>query len=185
MSAPNQTTVNPSAAVCGGGMPCPVLLVDTREQKPLTFEHLRTRSCTLHTGDYSIERLESRYTVERKSVPDLVGTLTRRRDAFLRELDRMRGYDFARLLIIGTHDELLRVLSSRKVSESSILGSLSAIDARGVPVVWRATPEQAARQIESWAWYYYTGLSKALTGKNATAPDWARAADYSVRTNIF
>lgn len=171
-------TGTPSAALAGGGggLPCPVLLVDSREQKPLIFEHLPSVSCTLHTGDYSIERLESRFTVERKSIPDLVASLTTRRAAFMRELDRMKGCDFCRLLIVGTYDELLRVLSVRRVSAGSVLGSLSAIDARGVPVVWRDTPEQAARQIECWAWYYYTGLFKALTGKNATAPAWARNA---------
>lgn len=177
MSSVSPITDVPSAApVGGGGMPCPVLLIDSREKKPLVFEDLPTISRTLHTGDYSIEGLDSRFTVERKSIPDLVNTLTTRRPAFMRELDRMRGYDFCRLLIVGKPCELLQYLSKRQVSESSILGSLAAIDARGVPVVWRDTPEQAARQIESWAWYYYTGLFKALTGKNATAPAWARNA---------
>ena len=36
----------------------PVLLVDTREQRPLQFSHLPAESATLYTGDYSVRGLE-------------------------------------------------------------------------------------------------------------------------------
>lgn len=170
-------SVNPSASLsAGGGQALPELLVDSREKKPLVFEHLPYRSCSLRTGDYSIRGLESRFTVERKSMPDLIGTLSQRRDSFMAEIERMLGFDFRRLIIVGERDELERVLSRRCISKSAVFGSLAAIDARGVPVVWCVSPEQAARQIECWAWYYYAGLSKALNGKPLKSPIWARDA---------
>ena len=51
----------------------PVLLVDTREQRPLRFSHLPAESATLYTGDYSVKGLEEYFAVERKSLADLAG----------------------------------------------------------------------------------------------------------------
>lgn len=46
----------------------PRLIVDTREQTPLTFLHMEAVRGTLATGDYSIEGMEGAFMVERKSV---------------------------------------------------------------------------------------------------------------------
>lgn len=153
-------------------IPLPRLIVDTREQTPLPFLHLEAVRGTLTTGDYSIDGLQSRFAVERKSVPDLVGSLTQGRERFFRELERMRGMDFARLLIVGTPVELASCLHRRAVTAASILGSLEAINARLVPVVWAATPAKAAQMVERWACYYYTGAAKPW-GKMAI-PAWCR-----------
>jgi len=50
----------------------PTIIVDTREQNPLTFERLESRVGTLQIGDYSIAVLEELFAVERKSIPDRV-----------------------------------------------------------------------------------------------------------------
>jgi DNA excision repair protein ERCC-4 len=54
----------------------PVIVVDTREQDPLSFQRLQTVSGTLSTGDYSVAGLENLFSVERKTVLDLVGCCT-------------------------------------------------------------------------------------------------------------
>ena len=54
----------------------PVIIIDNREQMPLTFEHFPSRCGTLQSGDYSLAGHEGRFTVERKSVADLIGSLT-------------------------------------------------------------------------------------------------------------
>lgn len=175
MKKKESSMLAPSASLsAGGGMPLPVLLVDSREKKPLLFEHLESERKLLYTGDYSIKGLEPHFTVERKSVRDLVSTLSNRRKDFMHELERMRGYDFKRLLIIGTRQELLNELATRRINLASVDGSLRAIDTRAVPVVWCDTPLLASRLVESWAWYYYAGLHKAVSGKSYTAPAWAR-----------
>ena len=180
---PCSDSVVPSAApVGGGGQSLPELLIDSREKKPLTFEHLPVRVCTLRTGDYSIAGLDSRFTVERKSVSDLVTTLSQRRGLFMSELERMLSHEFRRLLVIGTWDELREVLSRRRITLASVLGSLASIDARGVPVVWVESPDMAAVRIESWAWYYHAGLTRAITGKHITAPAWARDVLQGIKT---
>lgn len=152
--------------------PLPRLIVDTREQTPLAFLHLEAARGTLATGDYSVDGLQSRFAVERKSVPDMVGSLTQGRARFMRELERMRGMDFARLLIVGTPAELAACLHRRAVTAASILGSLEAINARMVAVVWAATPAKAAQMVERWACYFYAGAAKPW-GKVAI-PAWCR-----------
>ena len=57
-------------------MNLPRIIVDTREQKPLTFGRLPIAIKKLDFGDYSLRGFETRVCVERKSVMDLWGTLT-------------------------------------------------------------------------------------------------------------
>ena len=154
------------------GFPLPRLIVDTREKTPLAFAHLQTVRAALQTGDYSIDKLTSRFAVERKSVPDLVSSLTRARKRFLHELERMRGMDFARLLIVGRPCELAAHLARRAVAAASILGSLEAVNARLVPVVWAPTPQHAALAVERWACYFYAGAAKAWG--TVRIPAWCR-----------
>ena len=54
----------------------PHIIIDNREQMPLTFQHFPSRRGTLQSGDYSLARFETRFTVERKSIDDLIGSLT-------------------------------------------------------------------------------------------------------------
>lgn len=155
-------------------VPClPRLIVDTREQMPLRFEHLEAVRGTLATGDYSIAGMEGAFMVERKSVQDLVGSLTAERERFFRELARIRAAQCARLLIVGGEVELANVLHHRKVNVDSIAGSLAAINARLVPVVWVPTPEMAARLVERWAVYFWAGAARPFIGR-VEVPAWAR-----------
>ena len=134
----------------------PLIIIDSREQTPLAFEHFPSRCGTLQSGDYSLAGHEGRFTVERKSVTDLIGSLTAGRDRFERECHRLRGYDFARLLIVGHPDELPFYLARRKTTSKAILGSLAAFEVRyRLPVVWEPSEKRAAVQIEKWAWYFY------------------------------
>jgi ERCC4-type nuclease len=51
----------------------PVIVIDTHEIQPLSFQRLQTVRGTLTTGDYSNSGLEDLFAVERKTVADLVG----------------------------------------------------------------------------------------------------------------
>ena len=46
----------------------PVIVADSREQEPLTFTRLQSVRGTLYSGDYSVQGLESKFAVERKSL---------------------------------------------------------------------------------------------------------------------
>ncbi len=137
-------------------LPLPVIVIDTREKTPLIFADLSAESGTLTSGDYSIRGMEGRFAVERKSIPDLISSLTSEHERFERECHRLRGYDFARLLIVGRKDEIPQYLARRKVNPRSLMGRLNAFEVRyRLPVVWMSTPEAAALTVERWVWYYY------------------------------
>lgn len=70
-----------------------ILIQDSREQNgygPLFKSPFVIQG--LETGDYSVLGLEDRIAVERKSLPDLLGSLTKGRKRFEQELKRARAY---------------------------------------------------------------------------------------------
>lgn len=104
----------------------PILLpftisIDTREQLPYRFEGFTADSKdrgkplivkaiakTLRTGDYSIDGMENRFTIERKSIEDAYQTIVHGRERFLRELERMSKMEFAAVVIEAEESTLLR-----------------------------------------------------------------------------
>jgi len=131
----------------------PTIIIDTREQTPLAFPRLPSRTGTLTQGDYSAAGLEADFAIERKSIPDLVGSLTAGRERFMREVDRLRGCPFARLLIVGAEADLVAGRYRSNANPKAIINSLHAIESRGLLVVFAATPEEAAALVECWAWW--------------------------------
>jgi ERCC4-type nuclease len=134
----------------------PTIVIDSREQTPLTFSRFKATAGTLVTGDYSISGLENLFSVERKSISDLVGCcMGDSRERFERELHRLRGFTFKRLLIVGERADIEERRYHSNVEPKSVLGSVAAWEIRyDVPVVWCPSPEIAAGQIETWAWYF-------------------------------
>jgi ERCC4-type nuclease len=132
----------------------PTIITDSREQSPLVFQNLPSIVAGLTTGDYSVLGLEDDFCVERKTLPDLYGSLTSGRDRFMRELQRMNAYPFRRLLIIGSEREIEMGSSrARGVNPKAILHSLHAIEARRVPVVYAPSSTAAANLVERWAFW--------------------------------
>lgn len=134
----------------------PVAVIDTREQAPLVFTRLPAQRGTLQSGDYSFVGGENLFAVERKSVADLVGCcMGEARERFFRELHRLRGFRFRRLLVVGTAQEIATGQYRSAIRPRSVLATLSTIEARfDVPVVFQPDPAAAARQVEDWVWWY-------------------------------
>lgn len=153
----------------------PVVIIDTREQAPLVFERLPSRRGTLSTGDYSFSGGERVLVVERKSIADLVACVTGERERFERELERLRGFPFARLLVVGSVAEIERHEYRSAVSPSAVLHSLHAWEARFVPVVFASCPREAARLVERWAYWNALAIveraNALLRGSNETATE--------------
>src|SRR5947209_4034298 len=96
-----------SKSVDAGAGAKPVIVVDSREQTPLIFTRLASVRAGLDTADYSFIGGETVFGVERKSIQDLVGCCTgENRERFERELIRLRGYRFKRLLIVGSQADV-------------------------------------------------------------------------------
>ncbi len=142
----------------------PKLITDTREQDPLVFERLPSVRRSLYTGDYSVVGLTEIFAVERKSISDLVGSISSGRERFCRELHRLRGHRFKRLLIIGSRADIEAGNYRSRIKPASVLNTLSAFEIRyEVPVVFAATPELAARLVERWAYYMAREVAKEST----------------------
>jgi ERCC4-type nuclease len=131
----------------------PVIIIDSREQAPLVFPILQAIRGTLTTGDYSVVGLENLFTVERKSIEDLVNCCCAgNRERFERELHRLRGFRFKRMLIVGSEAEILAERYRSNIRPQAVMASLGAFEVRyDLPVVFKSTPEAAAQQIERWA----------------------------------
>jgi ERCC4-type nuclease len=145
-----------------GNRPPPTLVIDTREQTPLAPQRLPWTRGTLTTGDYSVLGLEDLFAVERKSIDDLVaccksGTKAAEgeRERFERELHRLRGFRFARLLVVGTVADIEAGAYKSEIAPLAVRNSLRAFEARyNIPVIFRSTPEAAAELVEDWAYWF-------------------------------
>jgi ERCC4-type nuclease len=73
------------------------VVIDSRENRPYKFPNAVVKG--LPTGDYSIEGLEDRVTVERKEKSDCYGSLGANRRRFKKELERMADFDYAAIVI--------------------------------------------------------------------------------------
>lgn len=82
------------------------IIVDSREKQPYTFKD-NFIVAKLDTGDYSLEGYENVFTVDRKAtVSELAGNLTTAR--FKKELERMKSFKHAYLLLEFSFDDILR-----------------------------------------------------------------------------
>ena len=100
------------------------IIIDTREQTPFFFMDYPcdTMFSALHTGDYSIAGWEDRVTIERKSGIDLCGCLTSSRERFERELERMRDFEAACVIVECPLNKLTKL--NRKLNKNSIEQSI-------------------------------------------------------------
>lgn len=122
------------------------VLVDTREQRVPPFpEGVVTERATLGEGDYTTPFLVDVARIERKSVSDLVGTLTRGRERFEREAERLRLFAFRCVVVEGTFRDVER---AGRMHPHAVLGSLASLHARwGLPTVFLGDPASVGRYI--------------------------------------
>lgn len=90
----------------------PVIIRDTREKAGYHFfdihPDIRVIEDTLNTGDYSIMGYEDEITIERKSLEDAYNTFGKGRVRFENELNRMKDYKFAAVMIEADWSTILR-----------------------------------------------------------------------------
>ena len=142
---------------------CPFMIViDNREKAPYSFTELppkkkysksrKNATTTLHvptetrylpTGDYSIDGLETRFALERKSLEDLYSTIGQHRERFENELERLNNLDFAAVIIEATQREIWAPSRHRpdwrsRLDPRSVEGSIVAWSIRYPRVHWWA-----------------------------------------------
>lgn len=141
----------------------PVVIIDTREQDRLPIaQPFSAVLGTLPTGDYSYLGGEQDFAIERKSIADLVGCLGVDRKRFKGQLDRLRAYNFRRLLVVGNKADLRAGHYRSRLEPLAAINSLDSIDSNFVPVVWADTPDEAARMVERWAFWHFREKIKGM-----------------------
>jgi ERCC4-type nuclease len=123
----------------------PVIVCDSREIEPYSFKGVATVRRALPAGDYSLEGLEDRVAVERKTLEDFVSTVIRARKRFRRELLRLREYEAACIVVEADLAEVLAGRYHSGAHPSAVLGAVvSIVIDYGVPVFF-CSDRQVAR----------------------------------------
>ena len=112
-------------------------LVDSRENLPYAFSG-PTEVTGLAVGDYSVKGLENCITLERKTADDLIGSLTKGRDRFERELFKLKSYDYAALIIETSLADIINGNYYSDMNPKSVIQSLVAFSIRFRLPVWFA-----------------------------------------------
>ena len=158
-AAPVPHPARPIVAERGGTQlrtPKPTVIVDTREQTPLSFERFRgwfagVEQKPLKLGDYSVAGLEETCTVERKDLPDLVHSFTAERPVFVDRLRQMSTYPHRLLVITAALSQVKSPYPHSKESPNKITQSLiAALAGLGVPFLCVETHELGEEIVASY-----------------------------------
>lgn len=98
------------------------VVVDTREQKPYRFRNAVTK--TLKAGDYSVEGMERRIAVERKSKQDAYSSLGKGRARLQREFRRLAEFEYAAVVIEASLSDFLRPPAFSKMVPKAAVNTL-------------------------------------------------------------
>jgi ERCC4-type nuclease len=159
--------VGEGATVTKAKLPPPIVVVDSREQRPFTFDGglivemlggpWPTIVRGLPEGDYALDGAPERYiALERKSAQDLVGSVTHGRERFMREMDRLAAYRFPAVIVEASIEWVVEGFyhPARRmpagVTPRSVLGSVLAIaNDRRIPV-WFVSSRVLAEYTAGW-----------------------------------
>lgn len=104
------------------------IIIDTREKLAydLGGEPFTIRKA-LPAGDYSLEGLEHRFAIERKSLQDWVNTIVHDRERFVRELVKLQTYSFACVVVEANIEDILTGNYRSKIAPDALLGKTCGI----------------------------------------------------------
>jgi ERCC4-type nuclease len=148
-----------------GSVPKPVVVIDTREQMPFTFAAhpnwiAGTASRKLDVGDYTVNGMESILALERKTLTDLLTTLTRDRARFFRHCARLAKLKYRALLVEASYEEVKSHYDdfSSMAHPNAISGSLDALEAKfGIPIIYASSHRPLAEEkAASWLSKHFT-----------------------------
>lgn len=128
----------------------PVILIDTREQAPFPFsENVDTERVALDAGDYSVRGLTATVAIERKSLDDLVGSITSGRERFMACCSRGSKLDFFCIVVEAALSDVIAGRYVSKTKPQSVVGSMLAIHVDfGIPTIWAGSRSNAANITE-------------------------------------
>ena len=123
-----------------------IILTDSREQKPYSFE-TPSEVGTLKCGDYSLVGGEHLIGVERKTLDDLIGCLSKDRARFERELFKGKSLDYMALVIEGSLSDIIGHKYRSQMEPKAVIQSLIAFSIRYHLPVWFAGSREHGQRI--------------------------------------
>lgn len=129
------------------------IVIDTREQEPYSFDPRLTGAVrrALPAGDYSVEGLEERVAVERKTLDDFVSTVIHSRARFRKELRKLAGYPAACVVVeAGVLDVLLHRYRGDAHPNAVLGNALSVILDYRVPVFFCGNRQAACQFVQAY-----------------------------------
>lgn len=135
------------------------IVCDTREQagyKFTDYSDVVAAIDTLTTGDYSLAGFTDLVAVERKELSDFINCLTHDRDRFLREVDRLRGYESAALVIESTIEQIRQCQYRAKVDPNTIIQSAFSLMANyRLPIYFAGTRKNGESFVYDFIRHYH------------------------------
>lgn len=129
------------------------IIIDTREQEPYSFDSRLAAAVrrALPAGDYSVQGLEGRVAVERKTLDDFVSTVIHARQRFLDELRKLAEYTAACVVVeAGVADVLLRHYRGDAHPNAVLGNAISIILDFRVPVFFCGNRQAACQFVQAY-----------------------------------
>ena len=153
--------------------PLPIVVVDTREQIPLSFRRFKgwfagVEMRALALGDYSVAGMEDTCVVERKDLSDLVCSFTHNRSVFVKRLRRMSELPHSLLVITAPLSQIKSTYPSGRGKPNQITQSLIAVLAGlRLPFVCTETHELGEEIVASYLYqtFLYDWLERNGHGR--------------------
>lgn len=137
------------------------IIQDSREQSVWDFKDMRadakdgggiiilkTKRAALKTGDYSIEGLEDKVAIERKSLEDFFHCVGSDRSRFERQLERLNELHCGRMVIESDWERILRGCPKSKLKPKTVVRSVISWQMNRFPNIhWWFLPGKRAAEL--------------------------------------
>ena len=125
-----------------------IVIQDTRERTPWLFDEIagvaEVRVQTMATGDYTLDGHEHIVCVERKSLADFAGSVTRGHDRFYRELERMQAFPVRAVIVECSVRRVANNKYRSKLSPKALMAHAMTITfERQIPVLFAGSRYEA------------------------------------------
>ena len=111
---------------------------------------------TLPVADYSIRGFENKIGIERKNLSDLVLSISKNRERFKRELEKLSNYERKWIFVEATEHECLCWQEFSQMHPNSIRGTLVSIEIKyGIPFYFQPDRRQMERHLLDLFCKYY------------------------------
>jgi len=151
----------------------PAVVVDTREQEPYSWFEVETVRAKLPVGDYSLAGFEHEIAIERKELGDFIQTTIKQKSRFRKEIEKLRTYRFARIVVEGSLEDIIWRRYRSAVLPQSVFGAAAAIETNWpeIGIVWAGDRQCACRYTLFLLEHFYRRWGRRSRNTGTATPD--------------